>query len=810
MNQQFIYRLQNHPIRINAVGVLDQVHVMEDCFVSEHLPESVIEQMKAYLEGGVSLKILDQLDDQKNLSLNSIANDGHMPVFAFFIIRCERDMDAVILAEINSRSRLWVNETPVMASSHINGISAFPLHKGDNAVYIEIPAAGVDTFVAIRLSTYSFEFEHSSVSLIEGNLTNYLGNVDLVGNVTAQENGYSFDFILIPNDTIRIDSSSKIKVKMFRAFVDKAENQETVLEPICFLKKYSYFILEEDGLSDQLNEIFYAFEYAQKSGEIGFISTTNIISEMHMELDRPAQEKNDKAENVGPSKEYFFRRNEYAIKNHLVRTFRSSLDDQLESYYIRLPADYDPGKKYPVLLTFSIVRYTNDARFSESYHEEQFIAADISARGVTLGSYIGDAATQEVIEHLVRDYAVDEDRIYATGYSNGAYAVWALATHYPDRFAGIIPISGAVGKAYIHNIRNLGIVNVASGYEPKYPQAFGSIHRQLKKFDGYIGVLADQMLHHELEWIRYQKYFIDSIRKVKRSKYPDSIEYFTVKNRCLQAYWIRIHAITYGRKNARIKAQIVNNNIHVTCQNVSGFTVTIPPQINKRHFKILINQAQEFVFHRYGQSKIHIFKKPRGFAVGEAEPECDLRKGTGLLDVYMKPLRILIGDGNDAVLCHVAKQFAHPSTNGFDPVIYVDYPVATVEDFPEKYKSCSLIVVDHNIEHEFLNSLRARCPIRTSPNGYEYNGTFYPGDYCVMQVVAHPTNHDRSILYINCSHSKILRQNLFTRKVIIPSYANGLHPYWNNEGLVFRKGKYYAVYEWGEPLMEIGGIDMGE
>ena len=276
MNQQFIYRLQNHPIRINAVGVLDQVHVMEDCFVSEHLPESVIEQMKAYLEGGVSLKILDQLDDQKNLSLNSIANDGHMPVFAFFIIRCERDMDAVILAEINSRSRLWVNETPVMASSHINGISAFPLHKGDNAVYIEIPAAGVDTFVAIRLSTYSFEFEHSSVSLIEGNLTNYLGNVDLVGNVTAQENGYSFDFILIPNDTIRIDSSSKIKVKMFRAFVDKAENQETVLEPICFLKKYSYFILEEDGLSDQLNEIFYAFEYAQKSGEIGFISTTNI------------------------------------------------------------------------------------------------------------------------------------------------------------------------------------------------------------------------------------------------------------------------------------------------------------------------------------------------------------------------------------------------------------------------------------------------------------------------------------------------------------------------------------------------------
>ena len=84
MNQQFIYRLQNHPIRINAVGVLDQVHVMEDCFVSEHLPESVIEQMKAYLEGGVSLKILDQLDDQKNLSLNSIARRAHASFCIFY------------------------------------------------------------------------------------------------------------------------------------------------------------------------------------------------------------------------------------------------------------------------------------------------------------------------------------------------------------------------------------------------------------------------------------------------------------------------------------------------------------------------------------------------------------------------------------------------------------------------------------------------------------------------------------------------------------------------------------------------------
>ena len=72
-----------------------------------------------------------------------------------------------------------------------------------------------------------------------------------------------------------------------------------------------------------------------------------------------------------------------------------------------------------------------------------------------------------------------------------------------------------------------------------------------------------------------------------------------------------------------------------------------------------------------------------------------------------------------------------------------------------------------------------------------------------MQIIPNPFYPDLSILAVQTNDVKLLGKDLFTRKVVIPYYCYGLHPYWNNVALIYTNSKYYAVYEWGTKLDEI-------
>lgn len=47
-----------------------------------------------------------------------------------------------------------------------------------------------------------------------------------------------------------------------------------------------------------------------------------------------------------------------------------------------------------------------------------------------------------LIDEVVKNHAVDVNRIYLTGLSMGGYGSWDLAQHRPDRFAAVAPICG--------------------------------------------------------------------------------------------------------------------------------------------------------------------------------------------------------------------------------------------------------------------------------------------------------------------------------------------------------------------------------
>ncbi len=166
-----------------------------------------------------------------------------------------------------------------------------------------------------------------------------------------------------------------------------------------------------------------------------------------------------------------------------------------------VPKDYDPNKKYPVLLFLhglgengtDNVRPMNGAGPVWGYFNYGYInkfpciiivpqcperwtwqageASDWNAWNGTTpwGNYtMSDAPddhtfgpqirlVKRIVDKAIEDYAVDTDRIYVTGLSCGGFGTWNIISHYPDFFAAATPICGGGDYSKGYRLVNLPI-----------------------------------------------------------------------------------------------------------------------------------------------------------------------------------------------------------------------------------------------------------------------------------------------------------------------------------------------------------------
>ena len=62
-----------------------------------------------------------------------------------------------------------------------------------------------------------------------------------------------------------------------------------------------------------------------------------------------------------------------------------------------------------------------------------------------------------------------------------------------------------------------------------------------------------------------------------------------------------------------------------------------------------------------------------------------------------------------------------------------------------------------------------------------------------MQLVKSPWQEGRHILLVQYSSTEMLQKNLFTRKLVIPSYVFDKHPYLNDVALIFGEQGYEVI-----------------
>jgi predicted peptidase len=124
------------------------------------------------------------------------------------------------------------------------------------------------------------------------------------------------------------------------------------------------------------------------------------------------------------------------------------------NYLIYLPKDYDKQNSWPLLLflhgsgergdDLELVKVHGPPKLIGGGKQFPFIVVspqcpkDQRWQAVTLTA---------LLDEIVENYKVDQDRIYVTGLSMGGFGTWALAAHTPNRFAAIVPICGG-GETY--------------------------------------------------------------------------------------------------------------------------------------------------------------------------------------------------------------------------------------------------------------------------------------------------------------------------------------------------------------------------
>lgn len=134
------------------------------------------------------------------------------------------------------------------------------------------------------------------------------------------------------------------------------------------------------------------------------------------------------------------------------RKFKKRVTHELSAnYLLYLPADYksDAKKRWPLMLflhgagergtNLSRVAVHGPPKLVKQGRDFPFI---IVSPQCPAGERWSNETLLALLDHVVRKYRVDTNRIYLTGLSMGGYGTWTLAIAHPSKFAAIAPICG--------------------------------------------------------------------------------------------------------------------------------------------------------------------------------------------------------------------------------------------------------------------------------------------------------------------------------------------------------------------------------
>lgn len=139
----------------------------------------------------------------------------------------------------------------------------------------------------------------------------------------------------------------------------------------------------------------------------------------------------------------------------MIVAFKASSDNSLQLYRLQFPANYTPGKQYPLIVDLHGSGNPYVLSFLGNYQEhgmqnqesqnklETFI---LSPWGRGNQAYLGYSGQDiyDGINDVKRSFEINSNRIYLTGFSMGGWGTWYHGLKSPDYWAAVAPCAGSI------------------------------------------------------------------------------------------------------------------------------------------------------------------------------------------------------------------------------------------------------------------------------------------------------------------------------------------------------------------------------
>jgi pimeloyl-ACP methyl ester carboxylesterase len=292
-------------------------------------------------------------------------------------------------------------------------------------------------------------------------------------------------------------------------------------------------------------------------------------------------------------------------------------DQPSVSYFVQLPPEYDPLRRYPMVVSLHAVGMDPEMEIDwwagdkpERHGQAGRNGYIVIAPAWTVEhqeGYKGTPREHAVVLACMRDacrrFAVDTDRVFLSGHSSGGDAAWDIGVSHPDLWAGVMPISAEAlysCKFYTNNARYVPFYVVLGELDGgRITRDAMVLDRYLKS--GYNTTVVEYLGRGHEHFVDEQLSLIDWMGRCKRSfPLPREREFNceTMRSTDNCFWWAEVAQLPAnsavinwpapkGTKPLLIHASApVNNSISLTAGNL-GATIWLSPEMVD--FKTRIN-----------------------------------------------------------------------------------------------------------------------------------------------------------------------------------------------------------------------------
>ncbi|MGL6075304.1 MAG: prolyl oligopeptidase family serine peptidase [Fimbriiglobus sp.] len=301
----------------------------------------------------------------------------------------------------------------------------------------------------------------------------------------------------------------------------------------------------------------------------------------------------------------------------VVRGYKSKIDGSVQPYGLVVPESFSPksGLNYRVdfwwhgrgellnEIDFIRQRQTTVGEFAP---RNAFVVHPYG-RYCNANKFAGEIDTLEILDHMKKNYPIDENRLVARGFSMGGAACWQFAAHYPTLWAAAAPGAGFCETPEFLNVfqneklepkwyeRKLwhlynasdvpgNFVNIPtvaySGELDKQKQAADVMARQMKTqgldLTHVIGAKAGHNYTNDAKRIINEK--IDAIVARGKVSVPATIGFETYSLRYNKCAWVEILGLEKHWERAYVLAQLSpNGEISIDTKNITALRLNFGP-----------------------------------------------------------------------------------------------------------------------------------------------------------------------------------------------------------------------------------------